>query len=112
MMPIAFQVGNLTLHRTELSPSELQNGMAVSHSTFPSPDQATYSDHMIMEIEYLFQTQKKCLYLYCPYYCIISKFSMCILSNTTRQILMRTHYMGDMFQLVLWPSSGLTQNFE
>jgi hypothetical protein len=29
------------------------------------------------------------------------KFSICILSNTTRQILIRTYYIGDMFRLIL-----------
>jgi hypothetical protein len=41
------------------------------------------------------------LYLYCPYRCVISKFSSYILSNTTRLILTRTHYIGDMFRLTL-----------
>jgi hypothetical protein len=31
------------------------------------------------------------LYLYCSYRCVISKFSRCILSNTTRQMLMKTY---------------------
>jgi hypothetical protein len=33
-------------------------------------------------------------------------------SNTTRQILLTIHYIGDMFRLTVYPSSGLTQTFE
>jgi hypothetical protein len=44
-------------------------------------------------------SDSKLWYLYCPYRFIISKFSRCVLSNTTRQILIRTHYIGDMFRL-------------
>jgi hypothetical protein len=40
-------------------------------------------------------------YMYCPYRCVILKFSTCILSNTTRQILIRAHYIGGMFRLTL-----------
>jgi hypothetical protein len=40
-------------------------------------------------------------YICCPHCCVISKCSSCIPSNTTRQILIRTHYIGDMFRLTL-----------
>jgi hypothetical protein len=42
----------------------------------------------------------------------ILKFSRCIPSNTTRQILMKTHYIGDTFRLILQPFSGLMQTFK
>jgi hypothetical protein len=31
----------------------------------------------------------------------VPQYNRCILSNTTRQILMRTHYIGDIFRLIL-----------
>jgi hypothetical protein len=51
--------------------------------------------------------QTNIFYLYGAYRCVISKFSRCIQSNTTRQILIKTRYIGDMFRLILQPSSGL-----
>jgi hypothetical protein len=45
--------------------------------------------------------EKKFSYLYCPHRCAISKFNSYTLSNTTRQILPRTHYIGDIFRLTL-----------
>jgi hypothetical protein len=60
-----------------------------------------------------FMKHKNSLYLCCPYRCVISRFSRCtILSNTTRKILIETHYTDDMFRLIFHPSSGLTQIFE
>jgi hypothetical protein len=41
---------------------------------------------------------RKLIYLYYPYRCVISKFSSYILSNTKRRIVTRTHYIGDMFR--------------
>jgi hypothetical protein len=39
------------------------------------------------------------LYLYCPYRCVIPDSRRYILSNTTLRILIKTHYIGDMFRL-------------
>jgi hypothetical protein len=78
---------------TRSSPSVLQHQKQTKYS-FTLQHQILCNNHMTSKINSVPQI---------PYIILfnITYFSRCMLSNTTHQILMKTHHTGDIFRLIL-----------